>query len=129
MRTPSKKRTGFGSRRRIIRDGEACKPLAWARSAKCEARNPRPAPACQDSHRLLAACGGSVPVGSPQSAYSSFLTEKRKETINGNDAGEDGSGREEEMSRTSLVARIPFVLPAMIAVWLAAAAGPLSTRN
>src|SRR5260370_32494036 len=43
--------------------------------------------------------------------------------------GGDGSGREEEMSRASLVARIPFVLPAMIAVWLAAAAGPLSTQK
>src|SRR5260370_24459348 len=78
MRTPRKKRTAFGGRPRIIRDGEACKPLVWARSAKFEARNPRPAPACQDSHRLLAACGGSVPVGSPQSAYSSLLDRETK---------------------------------------------------
>src|SRR5260370_13044447 len=47
----------------------------------------------------------------------------------GTTLGEDGSGREEEMWRTSLVARILFVLPAMIAVWLAVAAGPLSTQN
>jgi hypothetical protein len=47
----------------------------------------------------------------------------------GTTLGEDGSGREEEMSRTNPGARIPFVLPAMIAVWLAAAAGPLSTQN